>query len=311
MEKLYVLLFYKFVKIENPEKFKEEHLKSCNNLGVLGRIIVAEEGINGSVSGTKEQIENYKIILASEEIFSGIVFKEEEILNHPFTKMQIKIKDEIVNFGVSVNLEQNGEYLDSEKFYELYKKSPEAFIILDTRNDYEYKIGKFKNAIHLNIKTFRQFPEALKKIENLKDKKIITYCTGGIRCEKASAYMKEKGFKNVYQLKDGILNFGKRFPDTFWEGKCFVFDKRMVTSINSPESEDDIITNCENCGDVCDLYKNCRNPECDRFVIICLKCQEKLIGCCSVECKNELQKLFIKKALTKQGRRIKADNLLN
>ena len=159
------------------------------------------------------------------------------------------------------------------------------------------------DAIHLNIKNFRDFPEALKKIENLKDKKIITYCTGGIRCEKASAYMKEKGFKNVYQLKDGILTFGKNFPDTFWEGKCFVFDKRMISSINSPKSEDDIITNCENCNVVCDLYKNCRNPTCDRFVVLCVKCQEELIGCCSESCKHELQKLFLEKSMRNQGRK--------
>jgi UPF0176 protein len=305
MEKLYVLLFYKFIDIENPEQFGKKHLEFCKSIDILGRVLVAKEGINGSVCGTREQIELYKKYLNSDPKFNGVVFKEDEGLSQAFTKMQVKIKKEIVTFGVHINPQKNtGEYIQAEELHKLYEENPEDFIILDTRNDYEFKVGKFKNAIHLNIKNFRDFPQALNKIENLKNKKIVTYCTGGIRCEKASAYMKEKGFKNVYQLKDGILTFGKKFPDTFWEGKCFVFDKRLVAPINSPDSEKNTITECETCGTPCDLYKNCRNVNCDRLVISCLKCQKKYIGCCSEECLSELQKQFLEKSLKKQGRKI-------
>jgi UPF0176 protein len=160
----------------------------------------------------------------------------------------------------------------------------------------------------LNIKNFRDFPQALNKIEDLKDKKIVTYCTGGIRCEKAATYMKEKGFKNVYQLKDGILTFGKKYPNTFWEGKCFVFDKRLVAPINNKDHEKDTITECETCGIPCDLYKNCRNNDCDRLVISCLDCQQEYIGCCSEECKKQLQKQFLEKSFRKQSRKIEALN---
>jgi UPF0176 protein len=304
MKKLYVLLFYKFTNIEDPKKLKDNHLKFCKSLGLFGRVLIANEGINGSVCGTKDQIENYKNYFSSNPKFSGIVFKEDEVISQIFTKMQVKVKKEIVTFQKSINYENRAEYINSEELYKIYKENPKEIVILDTRNDYEYKVGKFKNAIHLNIKNFREFPEALNKIENLKDKKIVTYCTGGIRCEKAATYMKENGFKNVYQLKDGILNFGKKFPDTFWEGKCFVFDKRLIAPINSPNSEKNTITECENCGVPCDLYKNCRNVNCDRLVILCLDCQKRLIGCCSESCKHELQKQFLEKSFRKQNRNL-------
>ena len=292
MEELYVLLFYKFVDIKNPEEFKDKHFKFCKEIGVLGRVLVSKEGLNGTVSGTKEQVEKYKEFLRSDPKFSDIVFKEEEILNHPFTKIIVRVKNEIVTFGKEVDFSNKAEYITSEELRDLYN-SKEEFVILDARNDYEYKAGKFKNAIHLNIKNFRDFPEALEKIENLKDKKIITYCTGGIRCEKAATYMISKGFKNVLQLRDGILTFGKNFPDTYWEGKCFVFDKRLLFSINSKGNSKYIISNCETCGIACDLYKNCRNDICDKLVISCLGCQEKLIGCCSESCLKELRKKFL------------------
>ncbi|MDP3966302.1 MAG: rhodanese-related sulfurtransferase [archaeon] len=300
---LIVILFYKFVKISDPEKFVKEHLKFCKKLGLLGRVLVSKEGINGTVSGTKEKIEKYKDNLKKDEMFSDIVFKENSIIEMPFTKMKVKKRGEIVTFGEEVNLENTGEHIHPKILKRMYEneKPGEDFIILDARNDYEYKVGKFKDAIHLNIKNFREFPKALEKIEHLKNKRIVTYCTGGIRCEKASAYMKENGFKNVMQLKDGIINYGKNFPDTYWEGKCFVFDKRLVSEINS---KGDTISNCEVCTKPCDLCRNCRNLNCDRLFISCLNCQKELNGCCSKDCLVEFGKQCTEKALRKQGRRI-------
>ena len=303
---LRVILFYKFAKIERPEIWVKHHLRFCKELGLHGRVLVSEEGINGSVSGTPEQIEAYKEKLTSDERFADIVFKEDPVIEHPFTKMKVKRRKEIVTFGKEVDFEKDhAEYIDSKDLKKLYDegKVGEEVIILDTRNDYEYKVGKFKDAIHLNIKNFRDFPEALKKIENYKDKKIVTYCTGGIRCEKAAPYMKSQGFKDVVQLRDGIITYGKEFPDTNWEGKCFVFDKRLLSDLNT---EDNIIQECEVCGKESDLCRNCRNLNCDKLFVECLDCQKELNGCCSKVCLIEFREQCHEKALKNQDKHLLA-----
>ncbi|MEK6882167.1 MAG: rhodanese-like domain-containing protein, partial [Nanoarchaeota archaeon] len=148
---------------------------------------------------------------------------------------------------------------------------------------------------------FREFPEAVEKLdkEKMKDKKIVTYCTGGIRCEKASAYLKQQGFENVHQLKEGVIKFGKQFPNNVWEGKLFVFDKRLLSGVND-ETQD---LKCDVCGKNCDLYRNCRNVYCDNLFISCLDCEKKLNGCCSESCFKEFKKQCMEKSLRKQNRR--------
>jgi UPF0176 protein len=280
-----VLLFYKYIEVEDPVLFRKEHLKKCLNLGIKGRILVAKEGINGSVAGSHEQTERYKEMLKSDPRFSDIIFKEDDAISIPFKKMIVKTKKEIVNFGKDVDLSFTGKNLSPREFLDIYQKYPEKIgkdiIILDARNNYEAKVGKFKKANTLNISKFRDFPETIKTLSEKKDKKIIMYCTGGIRCEKASAYLRQEGFQDVSQLKGGILSFGKEFPDTIWEGSCFVFDKRLVSSINS---ESKPITSCAHCNVPCDLVKNCANFECDSFCTICLDCEIKYSGCCSKQC---------------------------
>lgn len=276
-----ILLFYQYVPIKDPKAFRSEHLDLCNQIGLRGRILVAEEGINGSVSGTKEQTTQYKSALRNDARFANIAFKEDKGIAHPFKKMMIKVKKEIVNFGASVDLNNTGKHLTPKEFLELYEKD-EDVVIVDARNEYEARVGKFKNAITLPIKTFREFPEkALELLGDKKEKKVVMYCTGGIRCEKASAYLKENGFKDVSQLNGGILRFGKEFPDTVWEGTCFVFDKRLTSGINSEEKP---ITACEICTEPCDLYKNCANVSCDRYCVVCIPCEQAYGGCCSKEC---------------------------
>ncbi|MBM3232924.1 rhodanese-related sulfurtransferase [Candidatus Pacearchaeota archaeon] len=290
-----VLLFYKYVHIDDPVSFKEEHLRKCLNLDIKGRILVAKEGINGSVAGSHEQVNKYKDMLNSDSRFSDIVFKEDDSISIPFKKMIVKIKKEIVNFGKEVNLSLTGKNLSPREFLEIYQRYPEKIgdeiIILDARNDYEAKVGKFKKANTLDISKFRDFPEAVRTLSEKKNKKIIMYCTGGIRCEKASAYLRQEGFSDVSQLKGGILSFGKEFPDTVWEGSCFVFDKRLVSSINS---ENKPITSCSHCNVPCDLVKNCAKFDCDSFCTICIDCEIRYLGCCSQQCfrlkmENQLQ----------------------
>lgn len=282
---LKVILFYKYTNIEDPTKFKEEHLKFCNDLGLKGRILVATEGINGSVCGTSEQISKYEENLSSDQRFSGIEFKEESCLMHPFGKMKIKIKNELVRFEQHVDWKDAGTNLSPTEFVEMAKQDDS--IILDARNDYESRVGKFKGAIIPDIQTFREFPKVLTKLKGMENKKILMYCTGGIRCEKASAYLKKNGFNQVYQLHGGILTFGKEIKDDLWEGKCFVFDKRLLSDMNDKEKP---TTYCDLCSTPCDLYKNCRNIICDKLTAVCLQCEKDFGGCCSKECFKEIIK---------------------
>lgn len=278
---MHILLFYKYVEMDNSEKFAVEHKKMCEKLGLKGRILVAKEGINGSVAGTVEKTEAYKEQMRKDSRFADMQFKEDLGISVPFQKMIVKVKKEIVTFGQNVDLKNTGKHLTPKEFLDICNSNDEDVIILDARNNYESKVGKFKNAVTPDIEKFSEFPKVVDGLKDKKDKKIVMYCTGGIRCEKASAYMKEQGFKDVSQLKGGILTFGKEFPDTTWEGTCFVFDRRLVSPVNS---EGVAISNCETCGAKCDLCRNCSNLECDKLIIQCMDCKQKLLGCCSEEC---------------------------
>ena len=298
---IHVILYYKFTEIDNPEEFAATHLEYCNSERLLGKVLLAKEGINGSVSGSKEQIEKYKSNLRSYEQFSDITFKEETCTFSPFKKMIVRVKKEIIRMDKELDLKKTGKYISPQELIELYE-SGDSFIMLDTRNNYESRVGKFKDAVTPDIDNFRDFPQALKEFEDEKDRKIVTYCTGGIRCEKATAYMVEQGFTEVYQLKDGIINFCQEYPDTLWEGKCFVFDQRLISDID-PESG--TISECVWCHRPTDRYTNCRNPVCDDLVVICEDCGKKRNNCCSGECLEELESSNKIKARARQGYKFK------
>ncbi len=284
--KIHILLFYKFVNIENPEKFNKEHQEFCNLLGIKGKVLVAKEGINGSISGLDEQVEKYKTHLRSDDRFRDIEFKEEIGLQHPFEKMIVRVKHEIIKLNQKLDMDNVGIHISPEDFLKMYEQN-ENIIILDTRNDYESKVGKFKNAIIPQIKTFREFPGYIKKSNLPKDKPIIMYCTGGIRCEKASAYMIKEGFKDVKQLHGGIINFCQKLPNTVWEGSCFVFDKRLTSNINQSCKP---ITYCKHCDISCDLYRNCKNLKCNELIFLCGNCEKSFHSCCSQECIKQVLK---------------------
>ncbi len=301
MTKVYTLLYYKFVDIEEPKGFVKRHLKMCKKLGLLGKVLVGKEGINGSVCGNKEQVERYKEELRKDPRFSDIVFKEDIGDEFTFTKMAVRVRDEIIALNKKVDLSMKAPYITPKELLEMYKNG-EDFVILDARNDYEWKVGKFKNAKVLPIKTFRQFPDALEKVKDeLRGKKIITYCTGGIRCEKASALMRQEGLENVYQLQDGILNYCKELPNTNWEGKCFVFDKRLVSDVNNAGNT---MSKCELCSKPCDLYRNCKNNNCDRLAIMCLACEKKMNACCCEKCLEEFRLYCLEKSVRNQGKKV-------
>lgn len=272
--------FYKYVKVENPIELQQEQLKLCRSLELKGRILLGEEGINGCVYGTKESVDRYKNELRKNILFHDIKFKDNVAEKQAYKKLFVRIRKEIVHSDLNIDLRKTGKYLVPSQLKEMLDNN-EDVVLVDIRNDYEVKIGKFKNAIVLPMRNFRELPEAVKKIEHLKDKKIVVYCTGGVRCEKASAYLIEIGFKDVLQIKGGILKYGEEFPDTYWEGKCFVFDDRLAIQINKFNTEP--LTECVWCNKKCDNYLNCHNLDCDKLFICCEECKNlHNKSCCEV-----------------------------
>ncbi|HET7656735.1 MAG TPA: rhodanese-related sulfurtransferase [Bacillales bacterium] len=284
-----VLLYYKYVPIEDHETFAREHLDFCKELGLRGRILVAEEGLNGTVSGTVAQTDVYMETLRKDPRFSDIEFKIDPADGHAFKKMFVRARDEIVSLKLEEDVNPNkltGEYLDPKDFYEELQK--DDVVVLDARNEYEYRIGHFRGAINPDIESFRELPKWIE--ENLKDKKdkrVLAYCTGGIRCEKLTGYLKKEGFENVAQLHGGIVTYGKdpEVKGRLYEGKCYVFDDRRMVPVNRTE-EDRVIGECFHCGKTEDRYVNCANPECNRQYICCESCETKYKRSCSDECRE-------------------------
>lgn len=284
-----VISFYKYVSIEDPDKLANEHLQWCIDNGIKGKIYFAKEGINGAVFGDYNLIEDYKNHLKSYSLFSDIWFKETPTDTIAFTKMHVRIKNEIVNSGLNqTSLEHTAPKLTPEQLLKFYEEEKD-FIIVDARNWYESKIGKFKNAITPQITHFREWPKVVESLNEYKDKTIVTYCTGGIRCEKASAYMREQGFKNVFQMDGGILNFIQKYPDTYWEGGMFVFDERRVFEPNTKE-ELKYTATCHFCGKPTAYHINCHNLDCDKIIVCCHECKVKNEYCCSDKCRASSNK---------------------
>ena len=228
MSQVVIAALYQFRTVENPAMLQESLRTFCREQGILGTLIVAGEGINGTVSGSREAISNLHRLLL-EQGFTRMEYKESFAEAHPFRKLKIKLKQEIVTLGVEVNPREHvGTYLSPQEWHDLIRQ-PDVLVI-DTRNDYEVMTGTFKGAIDPKTRTFGEFPEYVaKELADAKDKKIAMFCTGGIRCEKSTSYLLQQGFREVYHLKGGILNYLAEIPDqeSLWEGECFVFDSRV------------------------------------------------------------------------------------
>lgn len=288
MNKYKVLSFYKYVEVAEPESFAKEHLEWCLQNEIKGKVYVAKEGINGSIFGDEEATSKYKNHLTGYKMFEDIWFKETPTDIAAFPKMHVRVKEEIVNSHLKVDLKNTAPKLTPEQLFNFYKEGKD-FIIVDVRNDYESKLGRFKNAITPQVRHFRDWPKVVESLEQFKNKTIITYCTGGIRCEKASAYMREHGFENVYQIHGGILNYIQQYPDTYWEGSMFVFDERKVVEPNTKE-ELKYIAQCHHCRKPASYHINCHNVECDKLIVVCYECKVKYDYCCSGDCRESEQK---------------------
>ena len=288
MKDYLILLYYCYTKIDDPESFRIQHHLYCIENNLRGRIIIAKEGINGTVSGLKADGEKYMEYLHNDPRFSHTAFKVEPFKSHAFQKLNVRVKDEIVHSGLKHidPTKKTGKYIEPHEFKKV--KNDDDVVIVDVRSNYEHNIGKFKKAVSFDIENFREFPEKVEELEKYKDKRVITYCTGGIKCEKASAYLLEKGFKNVYQLHGGIIKYGIEEGGEDFDGKCYVFDNRISAEVNKVNPS--IISSCYICGTDCNRMVNCANPSCNKHVPICEGCAEEMKGACSKKCKDHPEK---------------------
>jgi UPF0176 protein len=281
-----VLLYYVYSPIENPEQYREEHHLLCLNLNLLGRVIVAPEGLNGTVSGLTADCEAYMAALHADPRFAGIDFKVDEADEHTFQKLHVRVKKEIVHSDLPVDpLRQTGIHLDAEAFRDM-KNDPDV-VLVDMRSNYEHAVGKFKGAITFDMDNLRELPEHVHEIEHLRDKKIITYCTGGIKCEKASAYLLARGFENVYQLHGGIIKYGMEAGGEDFDGQCYVFDNRVTVPVNHVNPE--TLSTCHRCGTPTSKMINCASPTCNNHVTLCEDCGNEHGGTCTDACKDDPQ----------------------
>lgn len=291
MKKYQTLLYYCYSPIANAEQFAADHLLFCKSLNLVGRIIVAGEGLNGTVSGTPEACKAYMDAIHADERFAQTDFKIDEVDQPSFIKMHCRYKPEIVHSGlrdpsvIDPNI-ATGKHLEPTEFMAM--KDRDDVVILDVRSNYEHQIGRFKNAVTLDIENFREFPEQINALAKYKDKKILTYCTGGIKCEKASALLLKEGFSEVYQLHGGIIKYGKETGGKDFDGKCYVFDNRVTVDVNRVNPN--VVSQCLNCGAHTDRMINCANPECNEHFTQCETCGWKLEGCCSDTCVDHPRK---------------------
>ena len=283
MKPYQVLLYYSYTFIENPEVYRDAQHEFCVENNLFGRIVVASEGLNGTVSGLSADCEAYMSWVKSDSRFSKIDFKVEECESIAFQKLHVRVKNEIVHSDLPVNpLEKTGKHLEPAEFKEMLN-DPDV-VLVDMRSNYEHLVGKFKNAVTFDMENLRELPDHVEEISHLKDKKIITYCTGGIKCEKASAYLLSQGFENVYQLHGGIIKYGIEEGGEDFEGKCYVFDNRLTVDVNKVNSK--VISTCHLCGAICDRMVNCANPGCNDHLPICESCGWEMEGACCESCRT-------------------------
>lgn len=285
-----ILLYYKYVPIADPQTFHDQQRELCERLGLKGRIIIAEEGINGTVSGTVPATEEYMKETRADPRFDDLWFKIDPTDSHAFPKLSIKVRSEIVSLQLGDRdfspLQTTGKYLSPKEWEQAITQ--EDVLIIDARNDYESDLGRFKNAICPPLRNFREFPDWIRKnLGDQKHKKVLTYCTGGIRCEKFSGFLLREGFQDVSQLHGGIVSYG-RDPEVQgknFDGKCYVFDQRIAVDVNHTDTASTISV-CRHCRKPSERYVNCRNISCNLKIFVCQSCEQSFGCVCDDTCRE-------------------------
>ncbi len=267
-----IILFYKFIHITDPKAFVLTYQEKCKTLHLTGRIIVAEEGINGTLEGIRENIETFKTLLTNNPIFADILFKESVGNGIAFPKLKIKSRAEVVTLGAgSFDIKKDTARELSASELESWYQKDEDFIVLDLRNEYEIASGRFEKTIDPKLSNFRDLPEKLQQLKNIKNKKIVTVCTGGIRCEKATCLLKKEGFTDLYQLKDGIHTYMKEYPGKNFKGTLFVFDNRLTTDVVPIENKV-IVAQCFFCQNIAEKYYSDDRTRPSKKILCCDIC---------------------------------------
>lgn len=259
-----VILFYKYVAIADPAGLVEAQRARCLELGLKGRVLIATEGINGTLAGPVEGVERYMAELRADERFADIEFKLSSGDEQTFPRLMIKVRPEIVTLGAGPLAADLDNHLSPTEWKRMIEEDPEI-VLVDVRNRYESAAGKFANAVECDIGNFRELPDYLPQLEELKDKKVLMYCTGGIRCEKASALFRSRGFSQVYQLHGGIATYQQQFGNEHWLGECFVFDQRMTVRV-----EDSLVAigKCAHTGRETNRFVNCLHDPCHLLFLL-------------------------------------------
>jgi UPF0176 protein len=274
-----ILLYYKFTPIADPEAIRLWQASLCGALGLKGRILISEHGINGTVGGNLKDLKAYVRQTRSYPGFKDIVFKWSDGSRDDFPRLSVKVRPEIVTFGVpgKVKVDEKGvvgggKRLKPEQVHKLVEERGDEVVFFDGRNAYEAAVGKFKDAVVADVRHTRDFPAELRKpkYDKLKDKPVVTYCTGGIRCEVLSMLMKKEGFKEVYQIDGGIVKYGEKYGDDgLWKGSLYVFDDRMGTRFSGKSAD---IGRCSHCGGRTSNYENCADKSCNDLILVCEDC---------------------------------------
>ncbi len=280
-----VLLYYKFISVLDPTAAVAEQRQICQKLGLLGRILIGQEGINGTVSGDTAATEAYMQFMADHALFGGIDFKVDPSETVPFRKLRVKARDEVVTLGVAAD-PRNGATKVTPAELNIMLKDPEV-VIFDTRNSYESAIGRFKGSVTPDISLFSELPGVLDQYQDIKDKKVVTVCTGGIRCEKVTSVMKEAGFSDLYQLDGGMVKYAQKYPDGAFEGDLFVFDERMAVRYSSTPQ---LLGSCVVCEAKTNDYHNCAHKPCNKLSLICSDCWNP-DRTCSAACQTQVEAL--------------------
>ena len=276
---MHILLFYKYIDVADPVTEANIQRALCKGLDLRGRIFIGAEGINGTCSGTPEACEIYKTYLNRHPLFQGISFKESSHQDHVFRKLFVRVRNEVVTLRSDVSAKDAAPYITPKELHEALERGDDL-VLIDMRNDYEAAVGKFRNAITLTMKNFRDLPDLLPTIEQFKQSTVVTYCTGGIRCEKASALLRKHGFTNIRQLEGGIVRYCEAYPDGFYDGSLFVFDERMCMRFPGRIQPPSYTSSCLYCEKPCDRCINCRDSLCHTLMICCEACEKKHNGMC-------------------------------
>jgi UPF0176 protein len=274
-----IILYYGFAPVADPDALRLWQSALCESLNLRGRILISKHGINGTLGGEMDDLKKYVKKTREYPGFKEIDFKWADGTGDDFPRLSIKVRNELVTFGVpdEIKVDENGvvgggKHLSPKQVHDLVEKRGEDVVFFDGRNAYEAKIGRFKNAVVPNVRTTKDFLREIEsgKFDNLKDKPIVTYCTGGIRCEILSTVMKNRGFKEVYQIAGGIVRYGETFGNQgLWEGSLYTFDGRMKVDF---EEGTKIIGECDLCGSPTNTFENCAEPSCHFLYLLCANC---------------------------------------